>query len=435
VRRALYFAVLAVACGGNGRYLGAALPDACEQFDVERCAGWMAERDLIAGQLDSYEDPVLRAYVQGITDRLARGSALRQAPRVVIGDHDGTYAAFGERIVIGRRQIERLGSEAELAAIVAHELVHIEGRHAALSLTGSSTNADDPLNRDDQTWLAVRRDAEAIADERAVLLLERAGYVPDAMERALAAVLEADDEEHPPRAARLAAATKLAAGRTTGFEGRDELLAKTDGMVVGRNTLLGDRVGDAWVVARLGIALDIPAKHVVRIDGDALVLRRGRSVLTAYSIGSAWANELAASLVDRADATSALGPLTVGIAPDPQPATTRIAKLQRAVRELLPQPTAGTQVIVLARDTGALVLELGAATDPYVRDHWLEGLRSATERELRAVEPVRIELEIAEQTAPVRVLVDQCADPQAALFLDDPDRLVERGSKFKCTSE
>jgi predicted Zn-dependent protease len=133
MKRALSLAVFAAACGHGPRYLGAPLPAACERGDVERCAGWMAERDLVAGQLDSYDDDELRAYVQGITDRLARGSTLRRAPRVVIGDHDGTSAAFGERIVIGRIAIERLGSEAELAAIVAHELVHVEGRHAAVT--------------------------------------------------------------------------------------------------------------------------------------------------------------------------------------------------------------------------------------------------------------------------------------------------------------
>lgn len=128
MRHALSVAVLAAACGHGPRYLGVPLPDACERGEVERCAGWMAERDLVAGQLDTYDDASLRAYVQGITDRLTRGTTLPRSPRVVIGDHDGTYAAVGERIVIGRMAIERLGSEAELAAIVAHELVHVDAR-------------------------------------------------------------------------------------------------------------------------------------------------------------------------------------------------------------------------------------------------------------------------------------------------------------------
>jgi hypothetical protein len=215
-------------------------------------------------------------------------------------------------------------------------------------------------------------------------------------------------------------------------------------MIVGRNTRLGVRVhtqgdtkvatGDAWVIATLGISLDIPAKHVVRVDGDALVLRRGRSVLTAYSIGLAWATELARDLDDRVQVASALGPVTVGIVREQPAPSTPIAKLQRAVRELLPQPTAGTQVIVLARATGALVIELGASTDPFVRDRWLAGLRRASPRELRTAEPPRIELHIAKQTGLVRVLVDDCPDPDAALQLDDPDRTITAGEPFKCTS-
>jgi len=72
--------------------------------------------------------------VQGVADRLARGSQLAHAPRVVIADHDGTYATSGSRIVIGRPAIERLDSEAELAGVIAHELAHIEGKHTVASL-------------------------------------------------------------------------------------------------------------------------------------------------------------------------------------------------------------------------------------------------------------------------------------------------------------
>jgi hypothetical protein len=416
--------VVTVACGGQPHYLGAPLPAACTDGDLERCAGWMAERDLVAGQIDVYADEVLRAYVQAVTDRLARGSTLVHSPRVVVGDHDGTYAAFGERIVIGRRALERLGSEAELAAIIAHELVHVEGHHAALSLHDSS---------DDRSWLVARRDAEAIADERAVTLLERAGYAPGAMERALSAVLEIDDEEHPRRDDRLAAVHELAEGRPAGFEGRRELLAQLEGMIVGRNTTFGTRIGDAWVIAALGVALDLPAKHVVHVDGDALILRRGRSALTAYAIGTAWATELASSLADHATANTSLGPLTVGLAPAPPSATTPIAKLQRAVRELLPQPLEGTWVVVLQRERGGLVLELGNDIDPVVRDQWLGSLRPATARELDAAQPARIQLHTAPTRASVRDLVSSCPDPRMALRLDEADRTVEAGEPFKCT--
>ncbi|HUS31533.1 MAG TPA: M48 family metalloprotease [Kofleriaceae bacterium] len=416
--------IVLAGCSANAHYLGAPLPAACSKGDVERCAGWMAERDLVAGQLDVYDDPDLRAYVQRIADRLAQGAGLERGPRIVIANHDGTYAAYGERIVVGRMAIEKLGSEAELAAIVAHELAHVEGHHASMTLFGPDADA---------VWLAARRDAEAIADERAVALLERAGYTPSAMRRALAASLDADDDEHPPKTDRLTAVSTLAAGRTDGFDGRDELLAHVDGMVVGRDPQLGMRIDNAWVIALLGVAIQLPERDVVRVDGDELVLRRGRSALTAYPIGAAWARELAASLDERASVDTRLGPITVGVTPSPAETATPIGKLQSAVRELLPQPAPGTWVVILVRPGGGLVLELAAKSDPFLRDRWLSGLRAASPSELLATEPTRIAIHRAPRAGRVAELVEECPDPYRALALEDPDRMLAEGQPFKCT--
>lgn len=377
---------------------------------------------LEAGELDVYDDARLQRYVQRIADRLARGANVERSPRVVIGDHDSTYAAFGERIVIGRMTIERLASEAELAAIAAHELVHIEAGHTAL--------AELPPG-DDSDWLAARRDAEAIADERAVVLLERAGYVPTAMSRALAATLDVDDEEHPPRAERLANVAALAAGRTRGFEGRDEYLRHVENMVVGPNTRLGVRVEDAWVIAVLGLAVELRARDVVHVDGEALVLRNGRARFTAYPIGADWARELASELVDRTSAPTRLGSLTVGIAGRPRATgATALASLEH---ELLPQPEPGTWVVVLERPRGGLVIEISAATSGYTRDRWLAALRAATPAELAAAEPPHVVLHRATRAAKIADLITTCPDARAALRLDDPDRRLAPGEPFKCT--
>jgi Peptidase family M48 len=238
---------LGLACA-RPSYLGTRMPEPCVAHDVEACLGWMIERDLADAALDLYDDDALRDYAQGVADRLARGSLLARAPHIVIADHDGTYATSGSRIVIGRPTIERLDSEAELAGVIAHELAHIEGHHAVVSLFGPPPAGDDAL--------VLRRDAEAIADERAVALLERAGYAPGAMARALRAVLDAEDDEHPLRADRIARA-KVMAGGQPGFEGRAELLGHLEHMVVGRDARLGRRVGDAWVVGALGLALEL----------------------------------------------------------------------------------------------------------------------------------------------------------------------------------
>jgi hypothetical protein len=351
-------------------------------------------------------------------------AGMPRSPRVVIADHEGTYAAFGERIVVGRMTIERLSSEAELAAVVAHELAHVEGRHASLSLFGPDA---------DEEWLAARRDAEAIADERAVALLERAGYAPAAMSRALAASLDIDDDEHPPRTERLAAVERLVDSHRDGVEGRTEFMHHIDGMVVGRNTMLGTRIEDAWVIAALGVAIELGAKDLVHIDGDALVLSRGRGALTAYTIVAAWARELAASLRDRTTVDTKLGPLTVGIATELAPPTTAIDKLARVVRDLLPQPTPGTWVLVLARPGGGLVIEMSDATDTFTRNRWLAGLRAASREELAEAAPPRVSIREATTGGRLRDLVAACPDPYRALLLEDPTRVLALGELFKCT--
>ncbi|MGN6106495.1 MAG: M48 family metalloprotease, partial [Kofleriaceae bacterium] len=380
----------AASCAAPRPYLGADVPDACTRRDVEACLGWMMERDLQAAELGVYDDPALRRYVQRVLDRLARFARLdAPAPRVVLADQDDTYATAGRRIVIARSTLERLSTEAELAAILAHELAHLEARHVRVSLFGDPDDAGAQLDR---------RDAEAIADERAVWLVERAGYAPSAVARALDAVLAPDDPDvdpevaanvaaeraheldserahdidsdrapdrgserapdrgrerapargssrasdrapardsdlhsdraplaapeadpraeadHPPRADRIARVSALAGGRT-GVENRDELLRQLDGMVIGRDPRRGQRIGDAWVVPALGLAIELGEGDAVRAVDHALVVRRGRGSMVAYTIGAPWARELAALLDDRETVDAEIGRITAGRTP------------------------------------------------------------------------------------------------------------------------
>jgi hypothetical protein len=407
-------AALALAACSHASYLGAPLPHPCTARDVEGCLGWMVERDLSDAALDLYDDTGLRDYVQGVADRLAQGCRVAYAPRVVIADHDGTYATSGSRIVIGRPTIERLDSEAELAGVIAHELAHIEGHHAVVSLFGPPPDDD---------WLVLRRDAEAVADERAVALLERAGYAPGAMARALRAVLETEDDEHPLRADRIARA-KVMAGRAPGFEGRAELLGHIEHMVVGRDSRRGRRIGDAWVIAALGLALDLGAEDVVREASDVLVLRHAQATLAAYAIGAPWARELAGSLDGRAADDRRLGRVTVGSVAPPDRRDRRddtpLGKLARAIRSTLPQPAVGTRVAILERPRGALVIELGGRGVPEL------GLREATLDELAAAEPARIVIERAWRTGAIgeSLICD-------GRLLDSPERRVAAGDPIK----
>lgn len=404
-------AALGVACS-HPQYLGAEMPAPCRNRDLDGCLGWMVERDLVAAELGVYDQPNLRAYVQGIANRLATGSLLASPPRVLIGDRDGTYATVGERIVVARPTLERLATEAELAGVIAHEMAHLEGQHTVASLFGPAP---------DDEWHETRRDAEAIADERAIVLLERAGYAPVAMARALRSVLVVEDDEHPRRDERIARVEAMAVGRG-GFEGRAELFAGLDGMIVGRDRRLGHRVGDAWVIAALGIALPLEPDDVVRADEDILIVRRDQATFTAYVIGAPWARELIAELDKRDVVTSVHGRVTAGtVARQASHDDTPLGKLQRAIRATLPQPVTGSHVAILERSHGALVLELGGHRVPEL------AVRAATPAEIAAALPARVVIEPAPRAGTLAA-VGMCQ----GRLLDNPDRRVAIGDPVRC---
>jgi len=420
--------VASAACSGP-RYLGAPLPRGCERGDTDSCIGGLYERGMVAAELDVYDDRALRRYVQEVADRLARKSQLASPPRILIGERDGTYATLGDLIVIGRPQLQQLASEAELAGIVAHEMAHIEGRHAYIALMGE---------KEDDDWFASRRDAESVADERAVALLENAGYVPSAMPRALSAVLarEREDDEHPPVASRIADVDRLAGGRSEGFEGRNEYLQHLDRMIVGRDVRRGMRQGATWVVAELGIAVTLPATDKVqtRDARDVLHLGFGRAGMDAYMIGAIWGHELAAGLDERAVTTTPLGVQTIGTMPTRPPRDdTPIGKVLRAQRNSLMHPPAGSRAVIIERPHGALVIELDGRSDDTEVAHWLGSVRLATPGEIAAAEPARMRVFAAPRAATLGELAQLCADPSAALLLDDPGRRLVAGDLFKCT--
>ena len=411
-------AVVAVAllagCAAKPTYLGTEVPKPCTTRDAEGCMGWMMERDLLAAELGIYDNAPLRGYVQRVVERLARVSTLGATPRIMIADHDETYATAGRRIIISRTTIEKLESEAELAGVLAHELAHIEAKHVMVTLFGRP-ESDNAANR---------RDAEAIADERAVALLEKAGYAPAAMASALAAVLEADDEEHPPRADRIARVAKLGANRG-GFEGRAEFLANIDHMVLGKDMRLGHRVDDAWVIPVLSLAFELDDDDRVLSDDNILVLRRGHATILAYVVGGPWARELASSLVTDAQTTesSRLGRITRGTMPtSTTPDHTPLGKLVRAIRSTLPQPTAGSKVAIVERRYGALVVELGGKGLPDLH------MRAATTAELAASQPNRITIE----NAPVGGKLSAIGACRGR-HLERTDRIVAAGDPIKCS--
>jgi predicted Zn-dependent protease len=147
-------------------------------------------------------EPELTRYVQSVGDRLAR-VADRKLPyefKVINDSSPNAWALPGGKISINRGLLIELRSEAELAAVLAHEIVHAAARHTAQSmerdvflqgaLVAAGVALGDSGYRDmgmlganvgaQLTQQAYSREAETEADIYGMRYMRRAGYDPAA---------------------------------------------------------------------------------------------------------------------------------------------------------------------------------------------------------------------------------------------------------------
>lgn len=151
---------------------------------------------------DYVADPELVSYVQGVGKRLTKVSD-RPLPyefRIVNDDSPNAWALPGGKIAINRGLLLELESEAELAAVMSHEIVHAAARHSAQSLQrgiflqGALVAAGVALADSDYRQVGMlgagvganlmkshySRDAEREADLYGMRYMVRAGYDPAA---------------------------------------------------------------------------------------------------------------------------------------------------------------------------------------------------------------------------------------------------------------
>ncbi len=148
-------------------------------------------------------DPELTAYVQGIGKRLGAVSDRPELPYefVVLNDSvPNAWAMPGGKIAFNRGLLYELNSEAELAAVMGHEIVHAAARHGAKSMErgifmqGAMIAVGIGTANTDYANLAVGasqlgaqligskygRDAESESDYYGMLYMKKAGYDPAA---------------------------------------------------------------------------------------------------------------------------------------------------------------------------------------------------------------------------------------------------------------
>ena len=149
-------------------------------------------------------DPELVAYVKQVGQRVA-AEADRELPyefEVINSSVPNAWALPGGKISVNRGLLTEMGSEAELAAVLGHEVVHAAARHSARAQSRAVLTQGAVIlggiavgvatEREDYATVAIlggmlgaqlisqrySRDAEREADYFGMLYMERAGYDP-----------------------------------------------------------------------------------------------------------------------------------------------------------------------------------------------------------------------------------------------------------------
>lgn len=230
--------VMVAGCGGSSVARPAAGPPAtevdCERAEADagsrdRCLGAVLDHILMSAIFRLHGDRALAGYVDRVGRRVAAQAGrpdLRFRFRLVDADEAQGYAVLGGFVYVTSGALARLRSEAELAALLAHEVAHVALDHGSdLYEIEEDGLLSDPGSA--RRRLAHERDDEVQADERAVALLIAAGYDPAAMIAMLRRLgcepdpldLDPLDREHEVLSRRLLRVARAIDGRTGGIRG------------------------------------------------------------------------------------------------------------------------------------------------------------------------------------------------------------------------
>jgi predicted Zn-dependent protease len=297
--------------------------------DAELSMGQQQYAPMRQSEGGDYElDPGLTAYVQRVGNRLAAVSD-RKLPyefAVLNSSVPNAWALPGGKIAVNRGLLTELKSEAELAAVLGHEIVHAAARHSAQQMSkgmlaqGGVLATQIALGNSAYGGLAASgaqlasqvvlqkygREAELESDRYGMEYMKRAGYdVQGAVTLQETFVRMSGNKEsswfeglfasHPPSQERVEAnrryAAKLGPGGDLGVEPFAAALAKTkaakpayDANDEGRKALRDKKPDVALQKASQAIALVPGEGHFYALRGDAYLQQKNLQAATqAYT--------------------------------------------------------------------------------------------------------------------------------------------------------
>ena len=321
-------------------------------------------REMIAELGGTYLGPQAD-YVQRVGERMAEAAGLRQGCIFTVVDSEVVNAFTappGCYVYVTRGLLGLVNSEAELAAVLGHELGHVAAKHAirqqnteavgslAAVLVGVATKSDlagKVAGRVAKLGsLSYSRNQEYEADGLALTYLPAAGYAPDGLTRVLDdlqregefSAREAGRSErsvapwmstHPLTADRLRRATALAE-KTPAQEGQapevGDFLAQLNGLPYGESGAQGYVQGNSYIHPQLGIRFDAPRGFQVANEPNVVRITGGPSVLAEFQGGRATSRQLEAYAVELLRSVVKNGRHEMG-----QPQRTRINGLEAVI--------------------------------------------------------------------------------------------------------
>ena len=292
----LMIAGVIVGCAANPTG-GVNLVTMSEKKELE--LGAMVSKQIEAQQ-GIYEDEALTKYVNDIGQRLVKVSHrpdIKYSFKVIDDDNVNAFALPGGYIYVTRGMLAHMNSEAELAAVLGHEIAHVTARHgvrkqAQSNVLGAAGAVASVVTRTpgvggisgilgDVLIRGYGRDYELEADEFGAEYMIKSGYSTDGMLRTIEILRQKEKFEyaaarregrranvyhglfstHPDHNTREKEALKLAekyGDTTSGKTGEEDFLRATAGLSYGKKNTVGVLRENVFFHPRLGIKLYLP---------------------------------------------------------------------------------------------------------------------------------------------------------------------------------
>jgi len=277
---------------------------------AERQQGNQAHPQLLQQYGGAYGGPQ-DAYVARVGKRIAVQSGLSNSERdftitLLNSPANNAFAVPGGYVYVTRQLLALMNDEAELAAVLGHEVAHVAARHSNSrsrtstgttllatilgAVTGNSTLGQLAGQVGQLYTLRFSRQQEIQSDDLGVRYLTTAGYDPLAMSTvldSLAAQNRIDQgasgdarsvpewaSTHPDPASRVVRARQRAmqTGRPGGERGRDAFLAAIDGMIYGDDPRQGIIDGRSFRHPDLRIAFTAPPGYTMANSPQAVTI-------------------------------------------------------------------------------------------------------------------------------------------------------------------